>query len=44
LDLCVRMDKGGGEGLSQCWHFVDKGEGVNFSRLCVEYFMEASTT
>jgi len=27
-----------GEGLSQCGHFSDKREGVNFSRFCVDVF------
>jgi len=27
-----------GRGLNQCWHFVEKGEGVNFSRFCTVVF------
>jgi len=28
----------GGEGLSLCGHFADKGERVNFSRFCADFF------
>jgi len=30
----------GGRGLSQCEHFSDKGEGVNFSRFCADVLYE----
>jgi len=33
---CIRTDNG--RGLNQCGHFVDKGERVNFSRICVDVF------
>jgi len=26
------------EGLSQCGHFSNNGEGVNFSRFCTDFF------